>query len=160
MTLRRLVRCILVVVLCATGSTLGLAQYGTGSTSTSGSTGGTASTGSAGSYGSGAGIGIGIGAAAAGAALIYWATHHKTTLVGCVLSGDDGMTLKNERDHRTYALSPGSESLKPGERVELKGKKTKDDSGRKIFRVQKVAKNLGACNGESASNMVPDPVRP
>jgi hypothetical protein len=160
MTQRLLVRFTLVGFLCLASSTLGLAQYGTGSTSTSGATGGTASTGSAGSYGSGAGIGIGIGAAAAGAVLIYWATHHKTTLVGCVLSGGDGMMLKNERDQRTYALGPGSESLKPGERVELQGKKTKDDLGRQIFRVQKVAKNLGACNGESASNLAPLAVRP
>lgn len=162
MTLRWLVRCVLAVILCATASQWGMAQYNPGSTTTSGSTGGTATASSGGGYGygNGAAIGIGIGAAAAGAALIYWATHHKTTLVGCVLSGDDGMTLTNERDQQAYALDPGSKSLKAGERLKLKGKKTKDSSGKRTFRVQKVAKDFGPCNGESASNLSPGLVHP
>jgi hypothetical protein len=37
------------------------------------------------------------------------------------------------------------EPLKPGERVELKGKKTKDESGEPAFEVHKMSKDLGSC---------------
>src|SRR5919201_321021 len=89
----------------------------------SGGAGGTGSTGtSTPSYGSkGAAIGGAVGGAAAGAGLLYWYRHTHATLVGCV--GDDGTTLLNEKDNHSYALVNNGSTLKPGQRVELKGKK-------------------------------------
>jgi hypothetical protein len=56
------------------------------------------------------------------------------------------------KDNQIYKLtSKQNETLKPGERVELQGKKVKNDSGdpmfevRKMFEVPKVSKDLGQC---------------
>ena len=55
--------------------------------------------------------------------------------------------------NQTYGLSnPQNESLKPGERVELLGKKIKDDSGEPMFEVHKMNKDLGQCTPTSAEN--------
>ena len=118
-------------------SATALAQYGGGGGSSSGGTY------SSGGYKSSTGIAIGAGAAA-GVAIAYLALH-KTSVVGCVESSTDGVKLMNEKDRKTYSLAPGSEDLKPGQRVELKGKKTKESSGKLSFQVQKLAKDYGAC---------------
>jgi hypothetical protein len=86
--------------------------------------------------------------AAAGGGLLYWKLHNRATLQGCV--GGDGDKLVNEKDNRTYALVSSQEALKPGERVELKGKKTKDDSGEPAFEVHKMSKDLGSCTPTTA----------
>lgn len=86
--------------------------------------------------------------AAAGGGLLYWKLHNRATLQGCV--GGDGDKLVNEKDNRTYALLSSQEALKPGERVELKGKKTKDDSGEPAFEVHKMSKDLGSCTPTTA----------
>ena len=104
-----------------------------------------------GGYGNGAAVGAGIGAAVGGAALVYWATHRQATVVGCVRPAGDGSQLVDERDHKTYSLVSGGESLKAGERVQLQGKKVKDSSGTPAFRVKKVARDLGSCDGEPSS---------
>jgi hypothetical protein len=108
----------------------------------SGGAGGTGSTGtSTPSYGSkGAAIGGAVGGAAAGAGLLYWYRHTHATLVGCV--GDDGTTLLNEKDNHSYALVNNGSTLKPGQRVELKGKKVKSGSA---FEVKKLNKEYGSC---------------
>ena len=126
-----------------------------------GTSGGTANGGSSGgSYGSGAAVGVGIGAAAAGAGLIYWATHHKATIAGCVESGEEGQTIQNDADHQSYRLAPGSEPVETGQKVKLIGKKYKDSSGQRIFQVAKVSKNYGSCSGESAANAAPGQEHP
>ena len=64
------------------------------------------------------------------------------------MSGPD--KLVNEKDKQTYSLTnPENESLKPGERVQLVGKKAKDDSGEPTFEVQKMSKDLGTCTATS-----------
>jgi hypothetical protein len=85
----------------------------------------------------------GVMGAAAGGGLLYWKLHNRATLQGCV--GGDGDRLVSDKDSRTYTLVNNQETLKPGERVELKGKKIKDDSGELAFQVHKLSKNLGAC---------------
>lgn len=112
------------------------AQYGGGMGSSSGSH----------SYGSGTGIAIGA-AAGAGAGIAYLALRNRGTLRGCVQQSADGSSaLVSENDKTTYALVAGKDVvLAPGERVALKGKKSKDDSGKQTFEVQKLVKSYGAC---------------
>ena len=123
------------------------AQYG-------GMGGGTAGTGSTGpgyvppkgGYGgSGAAIGAGVGAAA-GAGVLFLALHHRGAVTGCVRRTDDGFNLVDEKKNKSYALVPGSLDLKPGERVQLSGKKSNDGNGLMSFQARKVVKDFGACS--------------
>jgi hypothetical protein len=89
-----------------------------------------------------------IGGVAAGAAvvagLLYWRHHNRTKLQGCVTGNGD--KLVNEKDKQTYSLTNNqSETLKPGQRVELLGKKAKDEAGERTFEVRKMNKSLGMC---------------
>jgi hypothetical protein len=94
-------------------------------------------------------IGI-IAAVAAGlvvvGVLVYQGTHrHPASITGCVASGADGLTLRNEKDKKVYALSGYSAALNAGERVTIQGKKIKDASGKPSFQVTTLAKDFGAC---------------
>ncbi|MCU1343237.1 MAG: hypothetical protein JWN92_2660, partial [Candidatus Acidoferrum typicum] len=96
------------------------AQYGGGGAGMGGGTGtGTGTTGTATpSYGtSGKAIGIGVGAAAGGAAVLYLALHRAGSVTGCVQSGNDGLTIVDDKN-KTYRIMPGGADLVPGERVE------------------------------------------
>ena len=106
-----------------------------------------------GGYSSGTGIAIGAGAAA-GVALAYLALH-KSSVVGCIEPSADGMKLMNEKDKKTYSLEGHRGDLKPGERVQLRGKRTKSNAGDLAFHVQKLSKDYGPCNAEAASNLAP-----
>ncbi len=50
----------------------------------------------------------------------------------------------------SYTLEAGSVAVKPGDRVELKGKKSSGDGGAEMFEPTKVVKSLGSCNAEAA----------
>jgi len=93
-----------------------------------------------------------IGGVAGGAAiggLLYWKLHNRAKLQGCVAG--DGDRLVNEKDNQTYSLAnKQNETLKPGERVELLGKKVKNDSGEPMFEVHKMSKDLGQCTATTA----------
>ena len=102
------------------------------------------------SYGSGKAIGIGVGAAAGGAAVLYLALHHAGSLTGCVQNGDDGLVLIDNKN-KSYHLMPGGADLVPGERVELRGKKSPADGAGQSFQPKKLVKNLGSCGRPSAS---------
>ena len=107
--------------------------------------------GAAPSYGNkGAVIGGVAAGAAVGAGLIYWKTRSHAKLQGCVAG--DGDKLVSEKDKQTYSLSnKQNQSLKPGARVELVGKKTKNAAGEPIFEVHKMSRELGQCTvGETA----------
>ncbi len=147
-----LIRVLLAVCLVVAISVSALAQAypptgggGTSTGSTSGSTGGYG--------GSGAAIGVGVGAAA-GVGILYLALHNKGSVVGCVESSTDGIKLMNEKDKNTYALVGGGSTLQPGQRVELKGTRGKDKSGKRTFQVRKLARNYGSCNSESALSSI------
>jgi hypothetical protein len=101
-------------------------------------------------YGSkGAVVGGVAAGAAAGAGLLYWKLHNRAKLQGCVAGSGD--KLVNEKDNQTYNLTnKQNESLKPGERVELLGKKIKDASGDPTFEVHKMGKDLGQCTVTTA----------
>jgi hypothetical protein len=145
MNRRLFVRFALSVFLSLFVSALALAQYGGGGGGM-GSTGTSTSTGR--SYGSsGAAIGAGVGAAA-GIGAAYLLLRNRGTIVGCVEPSSAGkMKLMNEKDKNTYALLASNDViLAPGERVALKGKKTKDSSsGEPVFQVEKLAKDYGSC---------------
>jgi hypothetical protein len=102
------------------------------------------------SYGSkGAVIGGVAAGAAAGAGLLYWKFHNRAKLQGCVAGSGD--KLVNEKDNQTYNLTnKQNDSLKPGERVELLGRKIKDASGDPTFEVHKMNKDLGQCTVTTA----------
>jgi hypothetical protein len=102
------------------------------------------------SYGHGAAIGIGVGAAAAGAGAIYFATHRSSRVTGCVVKGDGGLLLTDDKSKRTFELVGGSANVSSGERVELKGKIRKNESGNSRFEVKSVAKDLGECQAQAS----------
>jgi hypothetical protein len=125
------------------------AQYGGGG----GSTGGPGSPGYTpppGGYGSGKAVGIGVGVgAAAGVGVLFLALHNHGNVSGCVQPTDDGLRLVDEKKNRTYALVPGTVILKPGQRVELKGQKSKSDAGVQSFEAKKLVKDLGSCTAST-----------
>jgi predicted TIM-barrel fold metal-dependent hydrolase len=51
--------------------------------------------------------------------------HHrrkKIVITGCVISGENGMTVTDEEDRKIYALSGNMTDIKPGDRMKLEGK--------------------------------------
>jgi hypothetical protein len=139
-------RGIVALALLVSISGTAVAQYGSGGTgATPTYPGGTRP-----SYGSkGAVIGGAVAGAAVGAGLLYWKLHNRAKLQGCVAG--DGNKLINEKDNQTYNLTnKQNKSLKPGERVELLGTKTKGSSGEPTFEVHKMSKNLGQCTATTA----------
>ena len=81
-----------------------------------------------------------------GGFLIYYETHKHHSITGCVASGADGLTLKNEKDKKVYVLSGDSAALRAGERVTLKGKKIKGSIEKPSFQVEKLTRDYGTCN--------------
>ncbi|HKF50376.1 MAG TPA: hypothetical protein VKB38_23640 [Terracidiphilus sp.] len=84
------------------------------------------------------GIGLGVG--------IYFALH--PTIKGCVSSDPNGLSLKNEKDQVTYALTGATTTLKAGEVVKVRGRKksASGTSASATFRVDGVKKTYGACS--------------
>jgi hypothetical protein len=134
------------------------AQYPGGGTGGTGGTGTPGYTAPSGGYGSGKAIGIGVGAAAGGAAVLFLALHHHGAITGCVRPGSDGLRIVDEKKNKSYALSSDSIALKPGEIVQVTGKKTAEQGGALSFQAKKVVKSLGSCNvdsGVAASQVTP-----
>ena len=131
-------------------SNLAVAQYGGGGGMGGGGTPGSPGYTPHGSYSSkGAIIGGIAGGAAVGAGLLYWKLHNRAKLQGCLSGAGD--KLVSEKDNQTYSLTnKQDQTLKPGERVELLGKKTKNDSGEPTFEVHKMSKELGQCTATTA----------
>ncbi len=73
----------------------------------------------------------------------YSGTHKHLSITGCVASSADGLTLKNEKDKKVYALSGDFAALGVGERGTLNGKNVKDSNGRASFQVEKLTKDYG-----------------
>ena len=80
---------------------------------------------------------------------LYWKHHNRAKLQGYVAGRGD--KLVNENDNQTYSLNnPQNEALKPGERVELPGKKAKDRLGRANVRGPQNEQDLGQCSATTA----------
>ena len=129
-------RAVVALALLTSISATAVAQYG--------------SPGSTPSYGSkGAVIGGAVAGTAAGAGLLYWKLHNRAKLRGCVAG--EGDKLVNEKTNQSYNLTNRqNQLLKPGERVELVGKKAKDGSGEPTFEVHNMSKDLGQCTATTA----------
>lgn len=135
----------LILALC----NLAAAQYGGGG-STGGGMAGSPAYNPNRSYGSKGAIIAGVaGGAAVIGGLLYWHHHNRAKLLGCVTQ--DGDKLVNEKDSQTYNLANHqSESLRSGQRVELLGKKTRNEAGEPTFEVKKMNKDLGMCTPTTA----------
>ena len=143
MSLRRMKRSLLATFLGLALGAPAFAQYGGSGGGSTGSTG--VYTTPKGGYGS-SGVAIGAAAAAgAGIGIGYLVLRSHRTVVGCVEPSSDGIKLMNEKDQRTYALLAANVALNPGERVSLRGTKSKDDSGKPTFQVAKLVKDYGSC---------------
>jgi|SRR5215472_11548695 len=91
-------------------------------------------------------IGIGIGAAAAAVGAVYLVRHHQGPIYGCVTANpDDRLAILDEKTGQTYSLRAGDVDLKAGERVQLKGKRFRDENGVQSLEVKKV-QDLGVCH--------------
>jgi hypothetical protein len=94
-----------------------------------------------------------IGIVAVSAALvvitvvIVHESRKKRTVTGCVTSGENGMSVTDEKDKRIYALSGNTADIKAGDRVTLQGKKAnpKDAKAPLAWEVKKETKDFGAC---------------
>ncbi len=96
-------------------------------------------------------IGGVVAGAAVGGGLLYWKLHNRSKLQGCVTGAGD--KLVSDKNNQTYSLTnKEGGSLKPGEHVELLGRKTKDDTGEPVFEVSKWSKDLGSCKATTAEN--------
>jgi len=93
-----------------------------------------------------------------GIALLVRHHHHaadktQTYVTGCTQSIQDGISLTNEKDNQTYSIMSGSNSLKVGERMTLKGVVVATDgSGNPKIQIQSLIKDYGTCGPTSASN--------
>ncbi len=121
---------------------------------------------SGGGYGKGKAIGIGVGVAAAVVGITLYVRHKRSmknkaapfqaSVVGCTQVANDGATLLlDEKEKKVYSLVAAGMDLKSGEQVELTGNKAVDSSGKRIFTVQTLTRNLGFCGVESALNIAP-----
>lgn len=132
-----------IVVITMTACTCAFAQYGGGTGSAA--SGGTYNP-SGKSYGNGAAIGGAVAAGAGAGALLLFLHHRHAAVVGCV--APDGKSLTDDKGKHTYQLT--GETIAPGERVSVKGKKSKGPSGIDELDVVSVNKDLGQCEQEQA----------
>jgi hypothetical protein len=99
-------------------------------------------------------VGITVGLAAIGAGIgigVYVAVHHNHILTGCISNAAGGLQLQNHGDQHTYTIVGEVSALKPGERVRVSGKKSKQKGNDpRQFLVEKLEKNYGACEVEHA----------
>ena len=146
---RYVLRATLTTALILGISNLAVAQYGGGGGMGGGGMPGSPTYTPHGTYSSKGAIIGGVAGGAAIGGLLYWKLHNRAKLQGCVAG--DGDRLVNEKDNQTYSLAnKQNETLKPGERVELLGKKVKNDSGEPLFEVHKMSKDLGQCSVTTA----------
>ncbi len=77
--------------------------------------------------------------------VVYRGTHKQASMTGCVNSDQNGLSLTNVKDKKTYTLLGNLADLKPGQQVTINGKKQKDSTGKLTFQVQQLTKNYGVC---------------
>ena len=76
--------------------------------------------------------------------LVLHQKHKKSAITGCVRSGANGLTLTDEKDQRTYALSGDPVGVKADQRMTFEGKR-KNVNNMPVFEARSVTKDLGAC---------------
>lgn len=95
-------------------------------------------------------VGVIVGVVAAVAIVAYVAIHEsskKRSITGCVIRADNGMSMTDEKDNRSYALSGNTGEIKPGDRMTLQGKKIKPkDTGKPVlWETKTISKDFGVC---------------
>lgn len=92
-------------------------------------------------------VGAAVGVAAIVVIVVVLLTHKKK-ITGCANASDKGMSITDESDKQTYALSGDTAGIKAGERVRLQVKKVKgsDKKSAPTWQVEKVVKDYGACH--------------
>jgi hypothetical protein len=104
------------------------------------------------SNGYSSGRAIGIGALVPLPALALSSSrHHRGTVSGCVQPAEDGLRLEDEKNKKSYVLATNVLILRAGQRVELKGHKSKADSGAQTFEAKKLVKDLGSCDASTSA---------
>jgi len=91
---------------------------------------------------------IGLGAAAVVIVTVVLIHHSKNrTITGCVSSGENGMSVTDDKDKRFYTLTGNTAGIKPGDRMTLQGKKIKPkDAGKTlVWETKKMNKDFGVC---------------
>jgi len=90
-----------------------------------------------------------VGALAAVVVLVIVAVHYskKRSITGCVISGQGGMTLADEKDKQIYTLSGDTTGVKPGDRMKVHGKKLKSKGSGEtlVWEAKSVSQDLGIC---------------
>jgi hypothetical protein len=81
------------------------------------------------------------------AVVVIHESSKKRTITGCVNSGENGMSVVDEKDKRTYTLSGNTAGIKPGDRITLQGKKVKPKGTDKTltWETKNVTKDFGVC---------------
>jgi hypothetical protein len=82
------------------------------------------------------------------AAIVIVHYSKKRTVTGCVSAGPNGMTVTDEKDRQTYALSGNTVGITPGDRMRLHGKKIKSKGPNKtlVWEAGSVARDFGICH--------------
>jgi hypothetical protein len=94
-----------------------------------------------------AGVIVGVVAGAAVVTIIAIHYSKKRSITGCVNSAANGMTITDEKDKQTYALSGDTTNIKPGDRMRLQGKKAKSKAtdATIVWETRKVTNDFGVC---------------
>jgi hypothetical protein len=77
--------------------------------------------------------------------LVIHYKHKRSSVTGCVVSAGNAVSVTDEGDKRTYALSGDTGAVKAGQRMKIEGKRQNERNGTSSFEVQKVSKVFGAC---------------
>jgi hypothetical protein len=89
-----------------------------------------------------------VGAAAAIVVItvvVIYAVRRAPTVIGCAVSGPNGLTLENDSDHQSFVLNGETAGIKTGDRVKVQGKKQKANGTARGFTVLKLKHDYGAC---------------
>jgi uncharacterized membrane protein YbjE (DUF340 family) len=92
-------------------------------------------------------IAVAVAAVVVVAVVLIHRSSKKQAIAGCVNSGENGMSMTDEKDKRIYVLSGNVAGIKPGDRIALQGKKVKPKGNDKIvvWEVSRVTKDSGVC---------------
>jgi hypothetical protein len=92
-------------------------------------------------------VGAIVGVVAAVVIVTVVVKHKKRTITGCVNSGENGMSVTDDKDKRLYALSGDTAGIKLGDRMTLQVKKIKPkDAGKTlVWETKKIDKDFGVC---------------
>jgi hypothetical protein len=94
-------------------------------------------------------IGIVVVTAAVAVAVTVVIMHESKkdrTIMGCVKSEGNGMTIADERDQQVYSLTGNTVGITPGDRMSLKGKKAKSKRDQpRVWVATSMTKDFGVC---------------